>query len=118
MDRIGRIQDMERRYDEAAAAVAALENAIDGFEAALPALKGLSDYQESGRWLKDFEADEKGALPEGMKRGGIVGRRALRSAAESGRALRKARDPNKQSGRSRDIIQKHTKRTPGSSVLF
>ena len=69
MDRIERIGEMERRFNKASAAVANLENAIAEYEAVLPALKGLSDYQESGRWLRDFEADEKGRLPEDPRRG-------------------------------------------------
>ena len=29
----------------------------------------LREYMDSGRWRKDYEADEKGKLPAGMKRG-------------------------------------------------
>lgn len=29
----------------------------------------LKGYMESGKWRKDFEADEKGKLPAGLKRG-------------------------------------------------
>lgn len=32
-------------------------------------LEKLVDYSESGRWLKDFEADERGELPQELKRG-------------------------------------------------
>ena len=29
----------------------------------------LTSYYESGQWLKDFEADERGELPKNLKRG-------------------------------------------------
>jgi hypothetical protein len=29
----------------------------------------LTSYYESGQWLQDFEADERGELPEDLKRG-------------------------------------------------
>lgn len=29
----------------------------------------LREYMESGLWLSDFEADERGELPTGLKRG-------------------------------------------------
>ena len=29
----------------------------------------LTSYYESGQWLKDFEADERGELPKSLKRG-------------------------------------------------
>lgn len=35
----------------------------------LAKLKTLSDYQESGQWLKDYALDESGALPANLKRG-------------------------------------------------
>ena len=60
---------MERGYDKAAAAVFALETAIEDFEAALPALRQLADYQESGAWLRDYAADEAGRLPADLTRG-------------------------------------------------
>ena len=29
----------------------------------------LTSYYESGQWLQDFEADERGELPKNLKRG-------------------------------------------------
>ena len=29
----------------------------------------LEDYYSSGQWFKDYEADEQGLLPDGLKRG-------------------------------------------------
>lgn len=69
MEQRRRITEMERGYNKAAAAVFALETAIEEFEAALPALRRLADYQESGAWLRDFAADEAGRLPADLTRG-------------------------------------------------
>lgn len=67
--RVARIQAMEARYDHVLAA-------LDEFERAEARLAGLSDdiaalreYYESGKWRKDFEADEKGLVPRNLKRG-------------------------------------------------
>lgn len=32
-------------------------------------LQELTEYYENGQWLADFEADEAGLLPRGLKRG-------------------------------------------------
>ena len=32
-------------------------------------IKVLEEYMESGQWLRDFEADEAGEIPAGVKRG-------------------------------------------------
>lgn len=32
-------------------------------------LRTLTRYMDSGLWLKDYEADERGELPQDMKRG-------------------------------------------------
>ena len=54
---IRRIEKMEQYFDAA-------RNTGDE-----EALKLLSDYMESGLWLKDYELDEKGLLPKELKRG-------------------------------------------------
>lgn len=41
-----------------------------------PALKALADYYENGLWLSDYEADEQGLLPSGLKRG-VLGQDTL-----------------------------------------
>jgi hypothetical protein len=39
-------------------------------EAPDPALlEELRQYYEGGQWLQDYQADERGELPEGLKRG-------------------------------------------------
>ena len=55
MDIIERIQTMEALYDRARDT------------GRVP--RELMDYYESGQWLKDYEADERGKLPAGLKRG-------------------------------------------------
>ena len=32
-------------------------------------IKALQTYMESGQWLQDYQADERGELPKDMKRG-------------------------------------------------
>jgi hypothetical protein len=60
---------MERSFNRVRKAVDALERDL----AALEALKGqigeLEEYQASGLWMEDFEADERGELPADMRRG-------------------------------------------------
>ena len=51
-NRISRIQKMEEIYDRVRKDIATLK-----------------EYEESGLWLNDYEADERGALPRDLKRG-------------------------------------------------
>lgn len=51
-DRITRIQQMEEIYDRVR-----------------KDLETLREYEESGRWVEDYEADERGEVPSGLKRG-------------------------------------------------
>jgi len=64
-----RVREMERRFD-------ALQSAAEDDPAAVweddllqESLRSLTRYYESGQWLRDYEVDEKGLLPRGMKRG-------------------------------------------------
>ena len=69
MKQIERIEKMEQYLDESEAAIQALSEAMDRYEAIQPSLRKLSDYYGSTRWMKDFEDDEAGKLPEDLKRG-------------------------------------------------
>ncbi len=69
MDRISRIRTMEEKLDKAIKAVAALDEALEQFEAASPDIEELIAYYESDLWREDFEADEEGKLPTDLKRG-------------------------------------------------
>ena len=56
-DQIRRVAHMETVFDR-------LREAPD------PALlEELRQYYEGGQWLQDYQADERGELPEGLKRG-------------------------------------------------
>ena len=66
---IERVSLMEARYDEVTRMLAALEEAIDGYEDFRGELDALRDYMDSGAWQKDYEADEAGRIPKGIKRG-------------------------------------------------
>lgn len=66
---IQRVCLMEARYDEVTRGLAALEEAIDEYENFKSELDALKDYMESGEWRNDYEADETGQIPAGLKRG-------------------------------------------------
>ena len=57
--RIARVVEMERRFET-------LCGGLPGSEQERPALQ---EYMDSGAWLSDFEADERGELPADLKRG-------------------------------------------------
>ena len=69
LERIRRITEMEARMDRVQTAAAALEQALDAWEAAQPELEPLARYYASPLWREDFEADEAGQLPPDFKRG-------------------------------------------------
>ena len=64
-----RVREMEARYDELARVLDELDDAVAAFERFGPELQKLRDYMESGQWKADFEADEAGLIPAGVKRG-------------------------------------------------
>lgn len=57
LDLIERVEHYERLFDEAAIS-------LDPEK-----LAALDAYYTSGLWLEDYEADERGELPPGLKRG-------------------------------------------------
>lgn len=67
--RIERISLMEDRYDELTRVLAGLEEAVGEYEDFKDELDVLKDYMQSGEWKEDYEADEAGQLPSGLKRG-------------------------------------------------
>lgn len=68
-ERLIRVREMEERYDELAGALARLEEAVAALQATEPGLEALRAYMDSGQWREDFEADERGEIPEEVKRG-------------------------------------------------
>ena len=69
MTRIERIEQMEQYLDETADAVSKMHDALDRYLAAQDHIRTLADYYDSGIWRRDYEADEAGKLPAGLKRG-------------------------------------------------
>ena len=67
--RIERISLMEDRYDELTRVLAGLEEAVGEYEDFKDELEVLKEYMQSGEWKEDYEADEAGQLPSGLKRG-------------------------------------------------
>jgi len=68
-DLLLRIQRMEEHYDRLTRVLGALEEALDGYDAALPDLRQLREYMDSGQWQRDYASDEAGEIPSGLKRG-------------------------------------------------
>ncbi|MBQ3976915.1 MAG: DUF4298 domain-containing protein [Bacteroidales bacterium] len=66
---ISRITEMEEKFDSLQQSVRALEDAIAQSQDFRDNYKALKKYMDSGKWLKDYEADEKGELPPDLKRG-------------------------------------------------
>ena len=66
---VKRIKDLESKYDEVSGAVDRMELAMDEFRGVQGLVAELRTYMDSGRWLKDYESDERGELPPDLKRG-------------------------------------------------
>ena len=69
MDRIDRIKEMEAHFDNASEAVKELSMALEKYAEAKDSIKKLTQYYTSPLWIEDYEADEEGLLPAGLKRG-------------------------------------------------
>lgn len=65
---IKRIEHMEQLFDEVNAAFQA-DPKCSKSEDIQKKVSLLTQYMESGQWLKDFTADENGELPSELKRG-------------------------------------------------
>ena len=68
---LARIKKMEDDFNLVREVIHTLDDALADYEAIQRRITRLTDYQESGQWLKDFEADERGELPKylELKRG-------------------------------------------------
>ena len=70
MERTERVAFYEKIFDELCAAEGRAEELTDDRKADLREKKALLEaYYTSGQWRADYEADEAGLLPEGLKRG-------------------------------------------------
>ena len=65
---VKRIEHMEKMFDEVQTAFKSDKNFFknEGFERKISL---LTQYMESGQWLRDYSLDEKGELPKDLKRG-------------------------------------------------
>ena len=68
-ENVERIAIAEQAFDRIVAAHEQLNEALDAFDDVLDDLGLFSDYYGSPEWFDDHEADEKGELPESLKRG-------------------------------------------------
>lgn len=59
---------MSAAYRRLDAVVKSIEEALETLKGARADLDALRHYQESGQWLKDYEADEAKRIPEGCDR--------------------------------------------------
>ena len=66
---IVRLQEMEDRYNRVRKAVDAMYDALEDYMQVQEDIHILDQYDESGQWLKDFEADERGEIPASVPRG-------------------------------------------------
>ena len=69
MDQIGRIEYMEKILNEASLAVDALFAALEDYRAMIPRMDELEAYYTGPQWMRDYEDDEAGRLPDTLRRG-------------------------------------------------
>ena len=68
-EQILRITRMEENLNEAAAALKALEKALERYEGVQQQIGELTEYYGSGLWFADLADDEAGKLPQELRRG-------------------------------------------------
>ena len=68
-DLLSRVREMEERYDRLTRVITSLEDALAAYARVRPDLEALREYLDSGQCKADFEADEAGEIPAGVKRG-------------------------------------------------
>ena len=85
--RVDRIRRMESYLDEAKQAMEDLNRAVAGYAAVQKKIGKLKEYYTGGLWFKDFEADEAGKLPAGLKRG-VLSEDAINDLLDENKELR------------------------------
>lgn len=90
MNREERIARCEEMLDRAAAAARQMEEAREAFESVRGDLQELEKYYTGPEWKEDFEADEAGLLPAGLKRG-VLSEDGISDVLEPFRELRARR---------------------------
>ncbi|MBQ7862982.1 MAG: DUF4298 domain-containing protein [Lachnospiraceae bacterium] len=66
---VSRVQQMEQYMNEVAEALRNAPNKLKNSVELCKKIAALTDYMDSGQWLSDYEADERGELPKDLKRG-------------------------------------------------
>lgn len=89
MEQLERIKRMEEILDRSTAALAALSDGLEQYQAILPELQTLCEYYEGGLWLQDYDADCAGLLPPDLKRG-VLSQDALYNLLAEHDCLKKA----------------------------
>ncbi len=69
MEQRERIQIMENALDEVTEKISALKQAFAEYTEIREKINLLEQYYTSDLWIKDYEDDEAGKLPEDLKRG-------------------------------------------------
>lgn len=69
MDQLKRIAYMETILNEASSAVEALHSALARYEEMRPRIRELEAYYTGPQWMRDYEDDCAGRLPDGLLRG-------------------------------------------------
>ena len=69
MEQHERIQIMESALDEVTEKISALRQAFTEYTEIREKINLLEQYYTSDLWVKDYEDDEAGKLPEDLKRG-------------------------------------------------
>ena len=67
--RIAKIEKLENDFDLVRSVADEMDEALYNFAAIQRRIERLFQYQESGEWQKDFEADEAHLLPADLPRG-------------------------------------------------
>ena len=65
------LKSAKEACDELDAAMKALADALEKYEQELEHIDQLAEYYESSDWLRDFEDDEAGLIPEDIDRGAL-----------------------------------------------
>ena len=72
IDKMGKLlKSAEDAANELDSAIEQLTKALDRYEKEQPTFAALAEYYEGDDWMKDFNADEAGLIPESINRGAL-----------------------------------------------
>ena len=87
MEQTERIKHMEQCLNRATAALEELSTAMDKYAEAQDSIHELESYLSSKEWKEDFEDDEAGRLPKGLRRG-VLSEDGIWNVLEKHKALK------------------------------